>query len=304
VDLGPFRAAIAAGVDSMMSAHVAFPALDPEGNPATLSPAIMTDLLRRELGFTGIAVTDALIMEGVHGDAESGGEPAAAVRALAAGCDALLYPNDPVAVAAGIRAALADGRLAESRVREAIGRVEVATARASQAPRGTAGQGWGSPADEDWSTEVAIRSVHEVRGTTPTLPDDLVVVTVDDDVGGPYPPPSRDPFPERLRKHGRSVETRGGAPADALRVAGEEAQAGTRVVALYSDIRAWKGRPGLSAAAIEAVARLSEGAPSIVCLFGHPRLAAELEPSAALVVCAWGGEELMQRAAADWLTTR
>src|SRR5712671_6712023 len=89
-DLVPFRRAIERGVASIMTAHVAFPALDPSGAPATLSREIMTKLLRKELEFTGIVVTDALIMEGVLG----GGEAEAVVRALDAGCDALLYPSD------------------------------------------------------------------------------------------------------------------------------------------------------------------------------------------------------------------
>ena len=70
-DLVPFKRAIERGVASVMSAHVAFPALDPSGAPATLSSAILTDLLRKELEFTGLVVTDALIMEGVLGGGES-----------------------------------------------------------------------------------------------------------------------------------------------------------------------------------------------------------------------------------------
>src|SRR3954468_2362315 len=87
-DLVPFRYAIERGVASVMSAHVAFPALDPTGAPATLSAPILTRLLREEMQFTGLVVTDALIMEGVLG----GGESEAVVRALDAGCDCLLYP--------------------------------------------------------------------------------------------------------------------------------------------------------------------------------------------------------------------
>ncbi|HET7462057.1 MAG TPA: glycoside hydrolase family 3 N-terminal domain-containing protein, partial [Longimicrobium sp.] len=64
-DLAPFRAAIAAGVDTLMTAHVAYPALDAEGLPATLSPRILGDLLRGEMGFEGLVVTDAIIMEGL-----------------------------------------------------------------------------------------------------------------------------------------------------------------------------------------------------------------------------------------------
>src|SRR6266513_6277701 len=75
-DIVPFRRAIERGVASVMSAHVAFSVFDPSGAPATLSRPILTDLLRDELGFSGLVVTDALIMEGVLG----GGEAEAVVR--------------------------------------------------------------------------------------------------------------------------------------------------------------------------------------------------------------------------------
>ena len=87
VDAPPFRAAIREGIDMIMTAHLAFPALDDSGNPATLSHPILTGVLREELGFEGVVVTDALNMQGVrdmYGDAE------VAVRALLAGADQLL----------------------------------------------------------------------------------------------------------------------------------------------------------------------------------------------------------------------
>src|SRR5690606_35336232 len=63
-ELVPFRAAIAAGVPLLMTAHVRFPALDPSGKPATLSQGILTDLLRNELHFQGAVVSDSLLMDG------------------------------------------------------------------------------------------------------------------------------------------------------------------------------------------------------------------------------------------------
>ena len=126
VELVPFRAAIAAGVDAVMSAHIAVPALAPPDVPATLSAAIMTGLLRDELGFRGLVVTDALEMGGIA-KGYSVGE--AAVRALEAGADALLMPPDPEAALKAVLAAIRSGRLTRQRIEESVARLLAAKAR-------------------------------------------------------------------------------------------------------------------------------------------------------------------------------
>ncbi len=99
-DLPPFAACIEAGVDAVMTAHIACPGLTGSPTlPATLSWKVITDLLRGELGFAGLVVTDALLMEGVR---TGRGEAQAAVLALEAGCDALLCPADPERVVEAI----------------------------------------------------------------------------------------------------------------------------------------------------------------------------------------------------------
>ncbi|MDQ3556325.1 MAG: beta-glucosidase, partial [Gemmatimonadota bacterium] len=132
-DLAPFRAGFAAGTDATMTAHVSYPALDPSGRPATLSRPILHGLLREELGFGGLVVTDALIMDGLTEDVS---EAQAAVEALAAGCDALLYPGDTDVVMRELAAALEDGRVARSRVDDAVRRVGAAAERVAGAPGG------------------------------------------------------------------------------------------------------------------------------------------------------------------------
>ena len=92
VELVPFRAAIQHGVDAVMTAHLAVPAFDPQQQPATLSANILTGLLRDELHFSGLVVTDALEMQGIA-SLYSQGE--AAVRAVEAGAHVLLMPTDP-----------------------------------------------------------------------------------------------------------------------------------------------------------------------------------------------------------------
>lgn len=127
VELYPFQAAIEAGVDSIMTAHLYIPALEPEeGLPATLSPRIMTDLLRKQMGFKGLIVTDALEMRGITGYF---GDEEAALRALKAGVDLLLLPLDPVKVIDRLKQAVRSGELPLSRVEESLRRVLLAKTR-------------------------------------------------------------------------------------------------------------------------------------------------------------------------------
>ncbi|GAA4421496.1 glycoside hydrolase family 3 protein [Actinokineospora soli] len=120
VDLPPFRAAVDAGIDSIMTAHIQFPSLDPSGRPATLSRPILTDLLRDELGYDGLIVTDALGMQGVR---EMFGDAEIPVLALEAGVDQLLMPPDfPLAYNAVLNA-VRSGRISEQRIDESVRRV-------------------------------------------------------------------------------------------------------------------------------------------------------------------------------------
>ncbi|HUE76431.1 MAG TPA: glycoside hydrolase family 3 N-terminal domain-containing protein [Longimicrobiales bacterium] len=292
-DLVPFRAAIEAGVDSLMTAHVAYPALDPSGAPATLSRPILTGLLRERLGYDGLIVTDALIMEGVTGG--GAGEPEAAVQAVAAGCDALLYPRDLAGIARALEAARG-GALDEGLVASAVARIEAAAARVGEGAvqDATGGQGagrWGGEEDGEWALGLAARALDPLRGH-PGCGGSVEVVTVDDDVGGPFPVGPRDAFPAALREAGVNVREVGRATGE-LPV----------VIALYADIKGFKGRPGLSETAIETVATaVTAPRGATVVLFGHPRMAGDTP--GAHVLCAWGGEPLMQRAAARWLAAR
>jgi beta-N-acetylhexosaminidase len=113
VEWVPFRAAIVSGVDAIMTAHIAVPALDDSGLPSTLSPKILTGILRDEFGFQGIVVTDALDMGGIVNGFGAGD---ASVRALEAGADVLLMPANPEAAIDAVQAAVKSGRLTEARV--------------------------------------------------------------------------------------------------------------------------------------------------------------------------------------------
>ncbi len=126
LEWAPFRAAIASGVDSIMTAHIAVPSLDEPDLPATLSPKILTGVLRDDLGFKGLIVTDALDMGGIaHGFAVGD----AAVRAVEAGADVLLMPSDPKKAIDAVAAAVKSGRISTKRIDESVVRILNAKAR-------------------------------------------------------------------------------------------------------------------------------------------------------------------------------
>ena len=120
-DLVPFRAAVGAGVDLVMTAHVVYPALD-AALPATRSRAILHDLLRREMGFEGVVVTDSLQMAGAKAEGQT--EAETAVELVEAGVDLFVDAVDPEAIVAGLAAAVERGRLDEALLDAALARAD------------------------------------------------------------------------------------------------------------------------------------------------------------------------------------
>jgi beta-N-acetylhexosaminidase len=126
VELAPFRAAIKSGVDSVMTAHMSVPAFEPQGIPSTVSRNILTGLLRDELDFKGIIVTDAMDMQGLTA-LYSAGE--AAVRAIEAGADVLLMPSDPEACIRAVMQAVKSGRISRKRIDASAAKIMAAKQR-------------------------------------------------------------------------------------------------------------------------------------------------------------------------------
>jgi beta-N-acetylhexosaminidase len=119
-DVPPFKAAIKAGIDSIMTAHIQFPSLDPSLEPATLSKPIVTGKLRNELGYNGVVITDSLEMQGVremHSDAEI------PVLALKAGVDQLLMPVHLDVAINSVLAAVKSGDIPMQRIDQSVLRV-------------------------------------------------------------------------------------------------------------------------------------------------------------------------------------
>jgi beta-glucosidase-like glycosyl hydrolase len=126
LELPPFRAGLAAGAGAVMVAHIELPELDPAKAPATFSRAVITDLLRRDLAFDGLVVTDAMKMDAITRLTSPGD---AAVRAVDAGADLVLDSPDPVAAFAALKAAVAGGRISTHRIDASVTRVLRAKAR-------------------------------------------------------------------------------------------------------------------------------------------------------------------------------
>lgn len=193
IELPPFRRAIACGVASLMTAHLLLPELDPE-RPATLSPRVLTGLLRQELAFDGLVVTDALVMEAIaarHGPGE------AAVLALEAGADLVLMPADPWMAIDAILAAVGEGRLNEERLRRSAERRRGALARTwgDPDPRGLdperpLGPLSNGPEDGDRALvgELLHRTLDRQGGTVawPGQGGGLALLRVDDQLGCPF----------------------------------------------------------------------------------------------------------------------
>ncbi|MFB6156174.1 MAG: beta-N-acetylhexosaminidase [Haloferacaceae archaeon] len=180
VELVPFERAVEAGVDAVMTAHVAFPALTGADDlPATVSRDVVTGVLREDLGFDGLVVTDCLEMDAI---ADGIGTAEAAVRALEAGCDLLTVSHTPAVQEGAMRAvldAVRAGRLPEARLDESVARV-LRAKRSRDADVGS-DTAWETAAERsrDVGAEVATGAVTLVRDATGALPvgDRVVVVT-------------------------------------------------------------------------------------------------------------------------------
>jgi beta-N-acetylhexosaminidase len=120
IELKPFVAAIESGVDGIMTAHIAVPAISGEGVPTTFSPELITGVLRDELGFDGLIMTDSLTMRAIRKTWDSG---ESAVKAILAGADIILQPLDPDRAVAGMIDAVRSGVIPEARLDESVERI-------------------------------------------------------------------------------------------------------------------------------------------------------------------------------------
>lgn len=309
VELVPFRMAVDAGVDAVMTAHVAVPGVLGDDRPATMSPELMTDLLRGEMGFGGILFTDALRM-GAITDGYGAGE--AAVLALEAGSDVLLAPDGIGTTIEAVTGAVQSGRLTRERIDRSVRRLLEAKARlglhlgARVDPEAVAAR-VGTAAHRAVAESAAEASLTLVRDRGPVLPlapgSSVLSVT--------YARPgdlfAGRAFDAALRpRAGRLSAARVGpdtpwAVYDSLLHAARAVDA--VVVGAYVPPRSGLGSVGIPAGFRAFVAGLhAPGGPGVaVVSFGSPYLLSAF-PDAGTYLVAWGGWEVSQRAAARAVT--
>lgn len=305
-ELVPFRAAIEAGVSSVMPGHLAVPAIEPDmATPATISPMILTGLLRGELKFRGLIVTDAMDMGGVM-NSYSQGE--AAVRAIEAGADVILQPLVPDAVMAGLESAVKSGRISVKRLDESVRRILQAKARLGldknclvNIPKLSANFGLPKYAAE--AQNIADRGVTLLRDSQQLLPLDasrplrVLLVSLSAD---PDPYPGMDFEPEmrwrvdslkamRADTQFVSVTTLRLPPPESYDVA---------VAALFVRVADRKGNVGLPDDQRAFVNHLlATGKPVALVSFGSPYLI-ERFPGAKTWLAEFSTNDVSQRAAA------
>ncbi|MHC4853535.1 MAG: glycoside hydrolase family 3 N-terminal domain-containing protein [Planctomycetota bacterium] len=302
LELPPFRAAIRARVAAIMTAHVAVPGLGEEpGVPATLSKKILTDVLRKELGFDGIIVTDALTMGGVSKVVDD--IHMAPLRALEAGADLLLMPKDVRKARGAIVAAVRSGRLAEARLDESVLKllrvIRVEEIAATQA-RGQRPH----PSSAATAAAIARRGLTLVRDDNGLLPVQpragMVLLNLMDKRGS-----AGSTLVEHLRRGGLRFGSHGLDPRSrrTLLVQAEKAAAGARtlIVAMHVRVRSYSGRIGLPPVFDGIVAVIRKHPQAIVLSFGNPYLVRGF-PTIKTYVCAFDHGEGIEQAAAEALT--
>jgi beta-N-acetylhexosaminidase len=295
----PFQAGIAAGARLAMSAHVAFPALEPDGardRPATFSPALATGLLRHEWGFDGLLCSDALMMGALAGESPA----ALARRALEAGVDWLLYPPDPERLHAELAAMLgAEPGLRATCARAAERLLALKRWAIAGAPRSSASA---APLAEAVAG-AAIVADPPAPPPGPAWPDRAQWVVVLDGGMGIEEVVLREELAPAAGEGLLVVDTGAGSDAvlAAIGAVREKCARAWVACAVFSPVRAWKGRAGLSAAAREAV-RVATGDASeaVLIVLSNPRIVDEIE-APSRVVWTLGEAPASQRAALDFL---
>ncbi|MCK5944681.1 MAG: serine hydrolase, partial [Planctomycetes bacterium] len=307
VELKPFADAAREGLESVMTGHLAVPGLGEAANvPATLSRKILHDVLRQELGFTGLVVTDALEMGGVK-DAFAPDE--VAIRALLAGADVLLMPPDPLAARDAVVAAVKSGRVPQERLDDAVRRILSMKQRVGL----LSGEGL---VQEDWRaqlrTDEALALAEEIAERGPVLVRDrddatsilrsgdeqaLLVTLVDKDEGQGEAFVAGLDGPVAVGR-GASMRLSGTSTSEEVdRVVGAVGSAKNVVLAVYVKVRAYSGGVAVPPNLQPVLDALTDDQQVVLVSFGNPYLVQNV-PEADAYVAAFTHTEHVQEAVA------
>lgn len=285
VELPPFKAAIEEGVAGVMSAHIALPRLEPEGQPATLSNKLLTGVLRHDLGFQGLIFTDAMNMRGI---AAHYAEGEAAVRALRAGADIILYPTAVESAFSAIRQAVTSGAIETKRLDDSVRRILRAKARLD-VNRGrlpdinNLDKVLGSSEHQQTATRIIENAVTLVRNESGVLPlklspeKSVLLITMVDNTEGWYGMvPGSTFLSELTRRHPKttavSVSDRT-SPAELEMIKKLASMADVVITCGFIRVAAYKGSIDLSSGEIDLLKTLSGlKKPFAMVLYGSPYL--------------------------------
>lgn len=307
VELPPFVSMFKAGVDAVMVAHIAVPSVDASGDPASLSHLVTTGLLRDQLKFQGLIVTDAMEMSGL--DVAWSGE--AAVRAVMAGCDLVLLPRDAKIAVREIVRAVREGRIAESQIDASVLRLlktkeSLGLDRNRLVDESQIGKDVGRPEDIEQAnriTEASLTLVKNEGNVVPLAvekPLRILHLVLSSDVKNDSI--SGIPESEFARRYVQTV-TRYLGPdlrPDLCDEVVSQAQSGAFshvVVSAFVRVTSSKGTASMDGSHARLLTRLSQaGPPLVVIAFGSPYLLRQA-PEIPVYLAAYGGVESAQRAA-------
>jgi beta-N-acetylhexosaminidase len=311
VELVPFRAGIAAGADVVMSAHIAFPGLTGSDDPATLSPDVLTGVLRDSLGFRGMVVTDALVMGAIVAKYGAG---EAAVRAFLAGSDLLLMPADPDSAIGAMVAAVESGRVTAERLDRSVRRMldakhSLGLFARRTVPLDSLMDRIGGRELQLLAQDMAVRALTLVRDTSGTLralrggPRRLALITYGDELNTTV----GATIAEGLRAGGDTVESfrlwpmSGPASYDSARTIIGRAPA----VVFAPNVRpvSWKGFIALPDSLARLIAATDSLKPTLLVSLGSPYLLNQV-PTIGSYLVAWSGARVVERAVAQAILGR
>jgi beta-N-acetylhexosaminidase len=308
VELVPFRQAVRAGIGAIMSFHGAMPALDPSNDPGTLSRIVLTDVLREEIGFSSMIISDAMDMRGVL---DRYGAREAAIRAVAAGADVLIQPLDVTETIDAVVAGVTSGRYSEARLDSSVMRIlrlkeRLGLHRSAEVSLDSVRTLVGRAEHQAAANEIAERSVTLVRDSTGVVPlrrgARVVSVTFarrsDFLAGRTFDAELRATFPQ-LRSEFIDADE---PDARLERVLAATRDADVVIIGSYVS-HAWNATTVEAPRAFADLVRRADdgGARALVISFGNPYLLQQVPDTKAYLV-AWGGLPVSQRAAARAVT--